>query len=352
MKLNFSQPRPLHRHAAQPAFARAAGHALVGHVLVAGLAFTAMAPVVDGIQAVAAQAQKAAYSTTTDPLQPDSTINGVAALIMASAPQDARGRVAALFNALKTSSRSGLKVVNSEGRPPNTAAEAIRKGGDCTEFGFVILAAIKAMNYMNAGLDAEVQVVHFRNSPPGRQHMLVSVGGDSGKIPIDPQATALGATKDGAYDVVLRLAPDEAAAIYHQEWGEYFSDRKMLEESAAAYERATEIYGNNAEAQKGAAAKYERLHRWGEALRHYRVAVAMDTGYARDTTRMRYYLEYEQGEKAADRGAWGEGATHFRNALGSLDSHPFRSAGEEAAERADAEKSLGVCERNAAKSGQ
>lgn len=318
----------------------------------AGLAFTAMAPVIDGIQAVAAQAQKAAYSTTTDPLQPDSTINGVAARIMASAPQDARGRMTALFNTLKTSSRSGLKMVNSEGRPPNTAAEAVRKGGDCTEFGFVILAAIKAMNYMNAGLEAEVQVVHFRNSPPGRQHLLVSAGEAGGKILIDPQAPEPGTTKDGPYDVVLRLAPDEAAAIYHQEWGEYFSDRKMLEESAAAYERATEIYGNSAEAQKGAAAKYERLHRWDEALRHYRVAVAMDTVYARDTARVAYYLEYELGEKAADNGNWKDGATHFRNALGRLDNHPFRSAGEEAAERAGVTKNLGVCERNAAKSGQ
>lgn len=245
-----------------------------------------------------------------------------------------------------------MKVVSGEGRPPRTAAETLDRGGDCTEFASVVLAVINAMNARGAGITAEAQIVHFAGSPAGKQHMIVAADIDGKKVVVDLQSTKLGTTKRGNYAVVRTLASEEAAAMYHQEWADYFSDRKTYQDAVAAYKRSLAIYATNPDANKGAAANYDRMGSQDSALAYYRHATALDPQYGRDTLRVKYYMAYSDAEKKAEAGKWREAAAIFRNALGVLDLHPFRKAEIEATERNNVNANIRICEKNAGVAGQ
>lgn len=383
MKLDFSQAG---RPGAQAGACRLAAVRRAAGIAAAGGAFIAAAPALDsgilhaqGTAAgtyTAAKAKQAgatdslrtcratmqrleetvalvdAWQNVEDPgnLQPNQAIRGIAALVMGSAG-DTKGRMSLLFEYLRAGAPSGLRLVESAGRPPRTAAEAVEKGGDCTEFASVVLSAIGAMNDRGAGIRAEALIVHFGGSPENMQHMIVRVEIDGKMTIVDLQSGALGTTKKGRYDVILRLPPEQAATIYFQELGDYLSDGNAADAAIAAYRRAVEMCPANAEANRALAAKYERRRDWGNALSHYRAAAAADPACAKDTARARYYLEYGAGEAAAEAGRWTECAACFRRARGMLELHPFPAeAG--ASERAAVEQNIGVCERNAAKTGR
>ncbi len=287
----------------------------LGTALVAGLAFGAMAPAVDGISTVAAQTQKAGYSVRADPFGADNTINGMADAIMGGV-RGTRGRMGALFDRLKTSSPSGLKEVSSDGRPPNTAAETMQNGGDCTEFASVVLAAINAMNAKGAGIKAAALVVHFRSAPDDRRHMIICVDIGGKQTIIDPQAPGLGETKDGDYDVILTLTPDVAAAVYHREYGDYYRDAGKPRMARVAYERSLEIFDGDAYVHQNAGTLCRNAGNMEAAERHFERANELIPGrYARDAAKGSYNLELRQAQKAYEGGDWAGAQKHFIDAL-------------------------------------
>jgi hypothetical protein len=307
MRLEFSQHR---RTACQPLVKAA------GRVLVASLAFGAMSPAIDGISMVAAQEKKAGYSVQTDPFEANPEIRGLASAIMNMA-SSTKGRMETLFSMYSTSLQGGLKVVASDGRPPNTAAETIGKGGDCTEFAFVVLAVINAMNEKGAGIRAAAQEVHFRSSPPGKNHMIISVSTGNGKgIIVDLQAPEIGKTKNGGYDVILTLSPELAGAIYHQEYGDYLRDAGQLKLAIVAYEKSLEIYEGNSYAHQNLGILYEKAGNMKAAKENFNRANALAPGgYTKDAARGNYNAELQAGENAYNSGDWAACREHFTRAL-------------------------------------
>lgn len=212
----------------------------------------------------------------------------------------------------------GLTVVASKGRPPNTAAETISKGGDCTELAFVVLAVINAMNARGAGIRVEAPVVHFHDSPPGEEHMLVSVEVKGRKTMIDLQAPELGMVTKGKYDVVFTLTADTAAAMYHCEYGDYFKDAGKPRLALIAYERSLLIFDGDAYVHQNAGVLYEKLGDMEMAAYHFDRANALAPGrYSRDTVRGSYNQELKVGEKEYDAGEYCGCRKHFQNALDS-----------------------------------
>ncbi|MDD5340299.1 MAG: tetratricopeptide repeat protein [Candidatus ainarchaeum sp.] len=290
--------------------ARAAGRALV-----AGLAFGAMAPAIDGISTVAAQVRDSGYSMRTDPFLADAAITDIANAMMRTA-KDTRGRMAALHSLLKASSQSGIRVVPSTDRHPNTAAETLDKGGDCTEFAYVVLAVINAMNTMGAGIQADASVVHFRDSPPDKDHMIVSVMMKGKRTVIDLQSDAFGKTAKGQYDVLLRFTPEMAAAVYHREYGDYLRDAGNPSVAMLAYLRAAEIFDGDAYVQQNLGILYEKIGRPEAAREYFERANELAPGrYAKDVARGDYNTELKLGEDAYNNGDWAGGKEHFTNAL-------------------------------------
>lgn len=302
-----SQPR----RTAHQAFARVAGRALV-----AGLAFTAMAPAVEAFSTASAQTQKAAYDPKVNPLEAGQDIRSMADAVMGAA-SNTKGRMDLLFSTLSTSSEGGVTVVASDGRPPNTAMQTAKNGGDCTEFAYLVLAIINAMNAKGADIKAEAQVVHFRSSPADKEHMFVTVDIHGKKTIIDLQASDLGETKKGKYEVVLTLTPDNAAAMYHREYGDYLRDVGNQKEAMAAYERSLEIYAGDPYVHQNLGILYEKAGDMAAAKAHYDRANVLAPGrYAMDKARGDYNSELKEGERDYNGGDWAGCKSHFTNALG------------------------------------
>jgi len=287
---------------------------IAGRTLVAaGLAFTAMAPLADRV--FTAYAQTSDYNPQANPFQEDKAIDSMATLAIGSA-SDTRGRVSALFDMLRTSSPTGLKTVSRAGRPPRTAIETVREGGDCGELATVVLAAIDAMNRQDAGIEADAIVVHFRDSPSDEEHMVARALVDGVPLIIDPQAETIGMTKNSSYDVVFRLAPGEAAEMYQREYGDYFRDRGDWSRAMKAYGKALDIFNGDSYVHQNFGVLCEKAGNMAAADAQYEVADSLAPGrYAKDKARGDYNNELSRGDQEYRKGDLVGCIDHFRNAL-------------------------------------
>ena len=298
-----------HRRRQGMALARIAGGALM-----AGLTFTAMAPMADGAFTASAQVQKA-YDTRTDPLKADSGIRGMAESLMGG-PSGTNGRMHLLFEMLNTSSGLGLAIDTAPGRPPKTAVETVKSGGECTEFAYVVLAVINAMNARGAKITADAQVVHFHCSPADEEHMFVRVDIEGRKVIIDPQASGFGQTKEGGYDVVRTFSPASAAAMYHRGYGDYLRDRGDGRNAMAAYERSLGVYAGDPYVRQNLGILYEKAGRMADARVQYDAAESLAPGrYAKDKARGNYNGELKAGDDDYKGGDWAGCVSHFTRAL-------------------------------------
>ena len=308
MKLNFSQRRQAD---AQRGAIRTAGTALA-----ASLAFTAMAPVANGIFTVSAQTQESQYNPQANPLEANQRITDMATYAMGSAT-DTRGRVEALFDMIKTSSPTGLKAGLNSGRTPRTVAQTLQKKGDCSELAGVVLSLIDAMNAQGAGIETDALVVHFRGKPADDFHMIARARIGSMQVIIDPQAASLGATKNGSYEIIFRLTSQEAAEMYHTKYGDYFREHGDKAQATVAYKRALEIFNGDAYAHQNLGKLCEAAGDMEASKRQFEVADSLAPGkrYSRDKVRGNFNQELQQGDAAYKSEKWGEADTHFRNAL-------------------------------------
>lgn len=311
MKHMLSQPRQGHSHGGA---VRAAGTALA-----TGLAFTAMAPATNGIfhgiSAASAQTQTSYYNPKTEPFEADQTIRDLATLIMGSAP-DTRGRVKALFDMLNTGSPTGLKALLRADRPPRTAIKTVQESGDCGELASVILAVIAAMNAQGAGIEADAVVVHFHDAPPDDEHMIARAKVGGTPVIIDPQAAALGVTKEGSYDVDLTLTAHQAAEMYHREYGDYLRKQGNAKEAMEAYKRAVGIFNGDSYVHLGLGRLYENANEMEAARAQFVIADSLSHGaYSPSRKRGDYNQEIQAGEAAYNAKDWNACAKHYQKAL-------------------------------------
>jgi Flp pilus assembly protein TadD len=288
---------------------------MAGTTLAAGLTFTAMAPITSGIFTVSAQTQETQYNPQADPLEANPRISDMATYAMGSAT-NMRERVQALFDMIKTTSPTGLKAGLNTGRTPRSAAQTLQKKGDCSELAGVVLSLIDAMNAQGAAIETDALVVHFRNKPADDFHMIARARIGDMQVIIDPQAATLGATKDGSYEVLFRLAPQEVAEMYHTKYGDYFKDHGDEARAMVAYKRAIEIFNGDAYAHYKLGILYGAAGEMDAAKRQFDVADSLAPGkYARYKARGTYNQELQQGDAAYKGENWGEADKHFRNAL-------------------------------------
>jgi len=262
-------------------------------------------------QGTAQKAQKGAYDPKTDPFAQDDRL----AAISSGLTGDAMEKITKLFNALGVGGTEGVKTVKSDGRPPRVAAEALARGGDCTDFAYLTISILR-----EHGIPGGAMVVHFNSSREGIDHMVpyVEVGGGR-QIIIDLQAQTLGKTGKGEYAVLTQYTYGQAAAMYHCEYGDYLRDQGRATEAMAAYERSLEIYPDDAHVHQNLGVLCEKAGEMERAAEHFKRAAALDktSSRERDVTRGTYNEELQAGLDGYNGADWCGCARHFQNALES-----------------------------------
>jgi len=256
----------------------AAGKIFLGTALMlsplADIGFRASAQQMEPDSAAAPVEAENGYKSHANPFEANDTIRRVAGVIMLSAPQD---RIRAMFKMLNVSSPNGLKCVERKGRHPRTAAEAMRKGGNISELSNVVLAVINAMNTMGANMGAEAAVGRFREDD--KAYMLIRIKSGLMPVPIDLEAGSPGCIKKtGNYVVMLRLRPDEAAAFYHREYGDYYRDSGRDIDAVDAYERSLKLCGSDPYVHFSLGLLYEKAGDAKTAKVHFNAADSLAPG--------------------------------------------------------------------------
>ncbi len=296
-----------------------------------GIALTAFSPMVAGPMERTAYAQQSKYNSKTDPFVANARINEIAASLKGSDLEKAR----ALFDKLHRGATEGITVVDGEHRAPRTASETLDDGGDCTELATVVISILK-----EAGAKGRAMVVHFPNAPADEDHMVPYVMDGKRKVVIDLQAGKLGTTAQGKPTLIMDLTFDQAAEMYHREWGDDLRDNGKPQEAIKAYETALRFYGDDAYVHQNLGILYEKAGDMAKSSKHFKKAAELDPKYAKEEKRGTYNEELQAGETAYNTKKWAECARHFQNALNS---------GEKLApdERSAIESNRDACDHNA-----
>jgi tetratricopeptide (TPR) repeat protein len=197
-----------------------------------------------GLRAAYAQAS-AKYNPSTNPFVAGSIIKA-----MAKNAASAKELHEALRKKLKTSS-SGATL--RDDRAPRTAQQTMQKGGDCTEFTYAGIALFKSK-----GIETGALIIKVGRS---LHHVLQFAVVDGKRTIIDPQTKEFGKgrikLKSGKtiifdYDQAVKklkaavLTSNQAAGLYHMEWGNFLKNKASLLNSAIkAFKRALEINPND-----------------------------------------------------------------------------------------------------------
>ena len=255
-----------------------------------------------------AKKSRPVYNHKTDPFKLNARLKELATSF-SSGP--AMNKVNGLFETLHKGGALGIKITKGAGRPPRTAAETLDKGGDCTELATLVVALLKELKVPGGAM-----VVHFENAPAKVDHMVPYAHIGDKKVIVDLQASKLGATQQGQYKTLMTLTYDEAAAMYHREWGDYLRNRKKMKEAIIAYTMALSIYERDAYVHQNLAFLYEHFGDMQTAAKHLKRAAELDPkGYRKQKKRANYNQELQRGDQALKEGRWRDCAEHFENAL-------------------------------------
>lgn len=250
------------------------------------------------------------YNHKTNPFKLNARLEGLATSFSSGTTMN---KVKGLFETLHKGGMLGVKVTKGAGRPPRTAAETLDKGGDCTELATLVVALLKELKVPGGAM-----VVHFDNAPAKIDHMVPYAQIGNKKVIIDLQASELGATQQGQYQTLMTLTYDEAAAMYHREWGDYLRSRKERQEAIVAYTMALSIYEKDAYVHQNLSVLYEHFGDMETAAKHLRRAAELDPKrYRRQKKRANYNEELQRGDRALREERWEDCAEHFKNALES-----------------------------------
>jgi len=201
-------------------------------------------------QNTAQAAAAARYDSNTDPFVADSAIKSIAKKAKAGSDLENAKK---LHNLLNIRSPGGLKLSSSGGsskddRPPRTAAETLKKGGDCSEFAYVILTTLNEMGIKSGIIILDVGKGILHALPyaeiEGKKYIIdpqleeFGVGGaqlESGKI---VRLTYEDAKKGKTVKFVRVLEFSQARALSHMEWGTHLEDSKDLRNALVAFKTA------------------------------------------------------------------------------------------------------------------
>lgn len=249
------------------------------------------------------------YNPNINPFKLKARLKALATSFGSGTPMD---KVKRLFETLHKGGSLGVRVTPGAGRPPRTAAETLDKGGDCTELATLVIPLLREMKVPGGAL-----VVHFKNAPAKVDHMVPYALIDGKKVIIDLQSDRLGATQQGKYTVLMTLSYDEAASMYHREWGDHLRDEGKRRVAIRAYRRALEIYEKDAYVHQNLGILYERSGNMKPAAKHLRRAAQLDPRYKKHQKRGTYNEELQKGEQALRERRWADCVEHFQNALDS-----------------------------------
>lgn len=181
------------------------------------------------------------YNPGTDPFAPDDRIRKIARELKAQGGD----MVQHLFDRLHRGGPEGVRtrLTFDFGK---TAVETLWVGGDCSDLSNLTIAVIKELNRLGADIQGGAKLIHFQSSPPKEHHIAPYILREGRQILVDLQATKLGETGQGGYQVLRTFSNfDESASIYHLEWGNYFKNRQDWDRAIAAYERSLALDPQN-----------------------------------------------------------------------------------------------------------
>ncbi len=217
------------------------------------------------------------YSPHTDPFELNDRLRTIADSLTGTNEEMAQQ----LFERLRVGGPEGVAIDYRSDRKPRTAAQTLVRGGDCSDLANIVIAVLRARNIPGGA------IIFYPEDIADESHMVAYV--DSGHIvhpfipglsvcdvrdlnclrhtfgnqvishmqimphnnqehdenlffEIDPQRHQLSRTVLSDYTIIHSLDYDEAASIYHSEWGLYFLNHRDFENANLAYQRSIELF--------------------------------------------------------------------------------------------------------------
>jgi tetratricopeptide (TPR) repeat protein len=294
-----------------------------------GLALTFGVPMVESITRPAhAEQARPAYSPKTNPFK----LNGrMKQLLKQFNSGTEREKVQKLHSSLSGS----VAPMSMKGFPPRTGAEALAKGGDCTDLANIPIPLLRKMKVSGGAM-----VVHFKGAPADEDHMVAYVNQGGKKIIVDVQTKSLGSTAQGEYTIMLTLTYDQSAFMYHREWGDYLRSKGRNKEAIRAYERALRIFEGDAYCHQHLGELYEDQGNKVKGTKHWKRAAELDPRYNKHGGRASYNDYVRLGVEAYKARRFADCAKHFKAALGSAEE-------KSAVEKASLRKNVDICTKRA-----
>ncbi len=222
-----------------------------------------------------------------------------------------------LFKLLKAGSGVlKLDPSNADKRAPRNVDETLEKGGDCTEFALVVLAALKQL-----GIEGGALVVHFEKSPETKEHMFAYAKSGDEKIIIDPQAAGAGKMmKSEKYAVKMDLTPKQATGMYYRETGEHLMKKGKTDDAIKSFEQALEINPQDAYCHHMLGILYEKKGEKKKADEHHAKAAELDpenSVYKKNVKVVDINKELQLAQEAINKEDWDACIKHYENVLNS-----------------------------------
>ncbi|NYZ77539.1 tetratricopeptide repeat protein [Candidatus Micrarchaeota archaeon] len=315
-------------------FTRSTGKAAATVTLAVGLA---LSPMMEGIARAkdncAEVAKPQAQKPEEKPFFSSEKLPDILKNVKGTADKE---KTESLFSLLKVGN-GVLKTVKAGGdkRAPRNVDETIEKGGDCTEFSFVVITALKML-----GINGGAVVIHREGAKKGEDHMVAYATLGDQKFYIDPQAEKSGEIK-GKYTLVMDLTFAEAEGIYHREMGNYYKLQSKTDEAIAAFEKAVALNVKDAYCHNSLGVLYEKKGDVEHAKEHYDLAVKYDPDnktYEKNKTVGTYNEELKAAYDAFEKEDYKSAKEHFENALNSGEKLSDK-------EKKELKKNIGICEQ-------
>ena len=227
-------------------------------------------------------------------------------------------KLESLFKLLKVGN-GFLKFTDSHNdkRAPNDVDGAIKNGGDCTELGFVTVAALKEL-----GIDGGVAAVTLEGKKK-EDHMVafayIEVDGKKKKFYLDPRAEKAGEIK-GKYKILFEMTLDEAENIYHREMGNYHLLKGKKDKALKEFEKAEKIFSGDAYVHHVLGVLYATKGEHKKAEEHNIKAAELEpenAEYKANAAIAIYNREFNAGVEAYNNDDYKAAKEHFENALNS-----------------------------------
>jgi len=212
-----------------------------------------------------------------------------------------------------------LKFTDSHNdkRAPNDVDGAIENGGDCTELGFVTVAALKEL-----GIDGGVVAVTLEGKKK-EDHMVafayIEVDGKKKKFYLDPRAEKAGEIK-GKYTLLFEMTLDEAESIYHREMGNYYLLKGKQDKALKEFENAEKMFSGDAYVHHVLGYLYAMNGEHKKAEEHNIKAAELEPDnpeYKANAAVAIYNREFKAGVDAYNNDDYAAAKKHFENALNS-----------------------------------